>query len=122
MFRGYLHIGHAKAAFLNDYFAHDAFSGSLILRFDDTNPTRENQEFEDSIFHDLGLLGIKTQRVTYTSDYFENLYDLCCQLISDGNAYAVDTDSKYKKTTVVIAFQVNDEIGPRARASPSSKR
>lgn len=115
MFRGYLHIGHAKAAFLNDYFAHDAFSGSLILRFDDTNPTRENQEFEDSISHDLGLLGIKTQRVTYTSDYFENLYDLCCQLISDGNTYAEDTDSKIQK------YNRRDRLPSKRRDRPASE-
>ncbi|KAF5131284.1 putative glutamate--tRNA ligase, cytoplasmic [Metarhizium anisopliae] len=112
---GYLHIGHAKAAFLNDYFAHDAFPGSLILRFDDTNPTRENQEFEDSILHDLGLLGIKTQRVTYTSDYFEKLYDLCCQLISDGNAYAEDTDSKIQKDNR------RDRLPSKRRDRPASE-
>lgn len=101
---GYLHIGHAKAAFLNDYFAHDAFKGSLILRFDDTNPAKEKQEYEDSILHDLKLLDIKVQRVTYTSDYFEQLYGLGQQLISDGNAYAEDTgpaiqaeDRKYRR-------------------------
>lgn len=91
-FSGYLHIGHAKAAFLNDYFAHDAFAGSLILRFDDTNPKKEKQEFEDSIKHDLGLLGIEAQRVTYTSDYFPQLYQLCQKLIASGHAYADDTD------------------------------
>lgn len=91
---GYLHIGHAKAAFLNDYFAHDAFSGSLILRFDDTNPRKEKKEFEDSIVDDLCVLGISPQRVTYTSDYFEELYELCKKLISSGKAYAEDTDPK----------------------------
>ncbi|KAM3537228.1 hypothetical protein ARSEF1564_009850 [Beauveria bassiana] len=94
---GYLHIGHAKAAFLNDHFAHDAFSGSMILRFDDTNPKKEKQEFEDSIVHDLKLLGIETQRLTYTSDYFEQLYELAQKLISDGNAYADDTDPEIQK-------------------------
>lgn len=89
---GYLHIGHAKAAFLNDYFAQDASSGSLILRFDDTNPLKEKQEYEDSIKEDLDLLGIKVQRTTYTSDYFEQLYDLAKQLISRGKAYADGTD------------------------------
>jgi glutamyl-tRNA synthetase len=64
-----LHIGHAKAAFLNDYFAHESSDGKLIARFDDTNPAKEKQEFEDSIIQDLHLLGIKPDRVTYTSDY-----------------------------------------------------
>lgn len=95
--RGYLHIGHAKAAFLNDYFAHDAFNGKLIVRFDDTNPAKEKQEFEDSIIHDLGLLGIKPDRVTYTSDYFQQLYEICERMISDGNAYADDTDPAVQK-------------------------
>lgn len=64
----------------------------MILRFDDTNPKKEKQEFEDSIVHDLKLLGIETQRLTYTSDYFEQLYKLAQKLISNGNAYADDTD------------------------------
>ncbi|KAK4243113.1 tRNA synthetases class I, catalytic domain-containing protein [Corynascus novoguineensis] len=89
---GYLHIGHAKAAFLNDYFAHEAFDGKLIVRFDDTNPVKEKQEFEDSIIEDLHLLGIKPDRVTYTSDYFQQLYEICQRMIADGNAYADDTD------------------------------
>ncbi|KAG8423032.1 hypothetical protein J3459_009831 [Metarhizium acridum] len=111
----WVHIGHAKAVFLNNYFAHNAFSGCLILRFDDTNPTRENQEFEDSILHDLGLLGIKTQRVTYTSDYFEKLYDLCCQLISDGNNYAEDTDIKIQKDNR------RDRLPSKRRDRPASE-
>ena len=97
VYSGYLHIGHAKAAFLNEYFARNN-NGSLILRFDDTNPTRESLEFHDSIVHDLVLLGIHADRVTYTSDYFEQLYDLCSKLIAKGNAYAEDTDVETQKT------------------------
>ncbi|OAQ98520.1 hypothetical protein LLEC1_02690 [Akanthomyces lecanii] len=112
---GYLHIGHAKAAFLNDYFAHDAASGSLILRFDDTNPKKEKQEFEDSIVHDLGLLGISPQRITYTSDYFEMLYELCQKLISSGKAYAEDTDPK------IQASDRRDRLPSKCRDRPPSE-
>jgi glutamyl-tRNA synthetase len=95
--RGYFYIGHAKAAFLNDYFAHDAFRGKFIVCFDDTNPSKEKQEFDDSILHDLALLGIKADQVSYTSDYFQQLYDICSQMIRDGNAYADDTDPNSHK-------------------------
>ncbi|KAK8229284.1 glutamyl-tRNA synthetase [Phyllosticta capitalensis] len=88
---GYLHIGHAKAALLNDYFAHKKYQGTLILRFDDTNPSKEKQEFQDSIIEDLALMGIKPDRSTHTSDYFQELYEYCIQLIKEGNGYADDT-------------------------------
>lgn len=87
---GYLHIGHAKAAILNEYFAH-SYKGKLIIRFDDTNPTKENVEFQDAILEDLELLGIKGDMMTYSSDYFEKMYDLAIKLIKDGNAYCDDT-------------------------------
>lgn len=90
-FSGYLHIGHAKAAILNDYFAHEAYKGKLIIRFDDTNPVTESKEFESSILSDLELLGIRADQVTYTSDYFNQLKDYAEQMILDGNAYADDT-------------------------------
>lgn len=71
---GYLHIGHAKAALLNDYFAHEYLGpdsrGVLICRFDDTNPSKETEEFQDSILEDLALLGIHPDRISYSSDYF----------------------------------------------------
>lgn len=88
---GYLHIGHAKAAILNDYFAHEAHQGKLIVRFDDTNPATEKQEYEDSILADLEVLGIHPDQVTHTSDYFTQLSKVAEQMISDGNAYADDT-------------------------------
>lgn len=88
---GYLHIGHAKAALLNDYFAHKKYNGKMIVRFDDTNPSKEKQEFQDSILKDCELLGVKPDQVTYTSDYFQDLYERCVQMIKDGKAYADDT-------------------------------
>lgn len=88
---GYLHIGHAKAALLNQYFAQQ-YKGKLIIRFDDTNPSKEKVEFEESIKEDLALIGIKGDVVTHTSDYFEKIYDLALQMINSGNAYVDDTD------------------------------
>ena len=87
---GYLHIGHAKAALLNHYYARK-YHGTMILRFDDTNPTNEKSEFTDNILLDLARLGITPDRVTHTSDYFQNLQDLCAQMIRDGLAYVDDT-------------------------------
>ena len=88
---GYLHIGHAKAAMLNQYFAQH-YNGRMIVRFDDTNPTKEKQEFEDSILEDLKLLGIKDYRLSYSSDYFQQLYDYAIQMIEAGKAYCDDTE------------------------------
>ena len=90
---GYLHIGHAKAALLNDYFAHEEYQGTLLLRFDDTNPSKEKEEFQDAILEDCGLLGIKPDKVSYTSDYFQQIYEYCVKMIKEGKAYADDTDA-----------------------------
>lgn len=87
---GYLHIGHAKAAVLNQYFA-NAYHGKLIIRFDDTNPSKEKTEFQDSIIEDLRLLGIKGDKLTYSSDYFQEMYDLAVKMIKEGKAYCDDT-------------------------------
>ncbi|KOS17226.1 putative glutamate--tRNA ligase [Escovopsis weberi] len=91
---GYLHIGHAKAALLSDYFGHVAYKGQMRLRLDDTNPAKEKEEYQDSIVEDLRLMGIKPDTLTYTSDYFDYLYDMCKKLISMGQAYADDTDQE----------------------------
>jgi len=91
---GYLHVGHAKAAFLNDFFAHKRYQGRMILRFDDTNPLKEKQEFEDSIIHDLELMGVVPDSVSHTSDFFQQLYELAIKMIELGHAYADDTPSE----------------------------
>ena len=85
-----MHIGHAKAALLNHYYARK-YHGRMILRLDDTNPTNEKAEFTENILIDLGRLGIKPDTVTHTSDYFQQLQDLCCKMIQDGLAYVDDT-------------------------------
>ena len=88
---GYLHIGHAKAAMLNQYFA-QMYQGKLLIRFDDTNPTKERTEFEDTILEDLALLDIRGDAVSHTSDYFDQLYELAIKMIKEGKAYADDTE------------------------------
>ena len=88
---GYLHIGHAKAACLNDYFAHVKYNGTLICRFDDTNPLKEKVEFTHAIVEDLALMNILPDKTSYTSDYFDELYDYAIQLIKLGKAFADDT-------------------------------
>lgn len=100
---GYLHIGHAKAAMLNQYFAQH-YNGRMIVRFDDTNPTKEKQEFEDSILEDLELLGIKDYKLSYSSNYFQELYDYAIKMIETGNAYCDDTEQAKVHFEISILF------------------
>ncbi|CEP09578.1 hypothetical protein [Parasitella parasitica] len=88
---GYLHIGHAKAALMNQYFA-DTYKGKLIIRFDDTNPSKEKTEFEESIKEDLALIGVPSDIVSHTSDFFGQMYELAIKMIKDGKAYCDDTE------------------------------
>uniref|UniRef100_A0A914DU73 glutamate--tRNA ligase n=1 Tax=Acrobeloides nanus TaxID=290746 RepID=A0A914DU73_9BILA len=90
---GYLHIGHAKAALLNQHYR-DLYQGQLIMRFDDTNPAKENAHFEDVIKGDLKILGIVPERWTHSSDHFETLLHFCEKLIRDGKAYVDDSDAE----------------------------
>ena len=84
---GYLHIGHAKSICLNFGLAQD-YNGTCNLRFDDTNPTKEEVEYVDSIQEDVRWLGFDwDDRLYYASDYFEQLYDFAVQLIKAGKAY-----------------------------------
>ncbi|CAG9466636.1 unnamed protein product [Pedinophyceae sp. YPF-701] len=87
---GYLHVGHAKAALLNHYFA-KIYDGRLIVRFDDTNPTKEKDEFVESILRDIKTLGIEWDRITYTSDYFDRLQEAARRLIGAGVMYGDTT-------------------------------
>jgi len=90
---GFLHIGHAKAALLNNYFARK-YHGKLILRFDDTNPAKEKAEYEHAIIDDLKLLGIKPDIETFTSDSFDICLKFCEQMLREGTAYVDDTEKE----------------------------
>ncbi len=87
---GYLHIGHAKSICLNFGLANN-YNGLCNLRFDDTNPTREEEEYVNSIMEDVRWLGFDWQdRLYYASDYFDQIYEWAEKLITDGNAYIDD--------------------------------
>ncbi|KAF7701554.1 putative glutamate--tRNA ligase, cytoplasmic [Cucumispora dikerogammari] len=88
---GYLHIGHARAALLNQYFA-ESNGGKLLVRFDDTNQNKEYAEYEPIILKDLALLGITNYDLSATSDHFEYLIDCCKALINKGLVFCDDTD------------------------------
>jgi glutaminyl-tRNA synthetase len=89
---GYLHIGHAKSICLNYGIARD-YKGKFNLRFDDTNPTKEEQEYVDSIIEDVKWLGGDfEERIFYASDYFDKMYEYAVKLIQKGKAYVDDSD------------------------------
>ena len=91
---GYLHIGHAKSIFLN-YGLAEEYHGKCNLRFDDTNPSTENQEFVDSIKSDVAWLGFDLDNdPLFASDYFEKLYGFACELISKELAYVDSQDQE----------------------------
>jgi glutaminyl-tRNA synthetase len=90
---GYLHIGHAKSICLNFGLA-QRYGGKCNLRFDDTNPTKEDQEYVDSIMRDVQWLGFQWDGLFYASDYFDQLYQWAVQLIREGHAYVCDLDAE----------------------------
>ena len=98
---GYLHIGHAKAICMDFGIAQD-YNGICNLRFDDTNPVKEDVEYVDSIMEDIKWLGYEWKNVYYASDYFQQLWDLAVKLIRDGKAYideqSAETIAKQKGT------------------------
>lgn len=93
---GYLHIGHAKAALLNQHYQL-TFKGQLIMRFDDTNPEKEKEDFEKVILEDVAMLQIKPDQFTYTSDSFPVILRYGEQLLKDGKAYIDDTPPEQMK-------------------------
>src|SRR3977135_3305756 len=98
---GYLHIGHAKSICLN-FGTAQKYGGKCNLRFDDTNPTKEEQEYVDSIMADVRWLGFEWDGLYYASDYFDQLYAWAVKLIKDGKAYVDDLSAdeirKYRGT------------------------
>ena len=117
---GYLHVGHAKAVLLSDYYAR-RYRGRLILRFDDTNPSKEKDEYQSSIVEDLAKIGVRPDVVTFTSDYFGTIEKYALWMIKNGLAYMDDTpqeemqkermdrqDSKHRDQSVSEALQYFD--------------
>jgi glutaminyl-tRNA synthetase len=120
---GYLHIGHAKSALLNYWIAQE-YGGKFNLRFDDTNPEKESQEYVDAIKRDLRWLGINWEdREFYASDYFEQLYQWAEELIKKGKAYVCDLSpeevSEYRGKAIIQDGKV---ITPPGKESPYRNR
>ncbi len=90
---GYLHIGHAKSICLNFGLALE-YGGKTNLRFDDTNPAKEETEYVDSIIEDVKWLGFNPDKILYASDYFKQLYEFAVKLIKNGIAYVDDSSSE----------------------------
>ena len=111
---GYLHIGHAKAICM-DFGIAEKYNGVCNLRFDDTNPSKENNEYVENILHDISWLGFKWGNVYYASDYFEKLWDFAVWMIKQGLAY-VD-----EQTSEEIAQQKGTPTTP-GTASPYRNR
>ncbi len=87
---GYLHIGHSKSICVNFGLAQE-FGGTTNLRFDDTNPEKEETEYVDSIMADVKWLGFQWANVFYASDYFDQIYEFAVTLIKNGLAYVDDS-------------------------------
>ena len=90
---GYLHIGHAKAICM-DFGAAEKYNGVCNLRFDDTNPSKENNEYVENILHDISWLGFKWGNIYYASDYFQKLWDFAVWMINKGMAYVDEQTSE----------------------------
>ena len=90
---GYLHIGHAKAICM-DFGAAEEFGGVCNLRFDDTNPSKENTEYVENILNDIQWLGFKWGHIYYASDYFQKLWDFAIWMIENGHAYVDEQTSE----------------------------
>ncbi len=90
---GHLHIGHAKSICLNFGIA-DEFGGKTNLRFDDTNPLKENEDFMNAIMEDVRWLGFEWDNLFHASDYFEQLYEYAVHLIKTGKAYVEELSAE----------------------------
>lgn len=111
---GYLHIGHAKAICM-DFGVAERYNGVCNLRFDDTNPTKENNEYVENILNDITWLGFKWGKIFYASDYFDKLWEFAVWMIKNGHAY-ID-----EQTSEQIAEQKGTPTTP-GRPSPYRDR
>ncbi|WP_298836188.1 glutamate--tRNA ligase family protein, partial [uncultured Clostridium sp.] len=93
---GYLHIGHAKSIILNFQLAHE-FNGTTNLRFDDTNPAKEDKEYVKSIEEDVKWLGFQWDNLFFASNYFDEMYKRAVLLIKKGKAYVCDLTAEEMK-------------------------
>jgi len=120
---GYLHIGHAKSILLNYGIAKE-FGGKFNLRFDDTNPEKEESEYVESIKQDLRWLGVDWEDPEYyASDYFDQLYEWACKLIKNGKAYVCDLSSEEISEYRGKAIQSEGKvITPSGKDSPYRNR
>ncbi|MBI1742056.1 glutamine--tRNA ligase/YqeY domain fusion protein [Candidatus Acetothermia bacterium] len=120
---GYMHIGHAKSVLLNYGIAKE-FNGKFNLRFDDTNPEKEDQEYVDAFKRDMHWLGADWEdREFYAADYFDRLYDWAEQLIRAGKAYVCDLSSEEISEYRGKAVKVGDKIiTPPGKDSPYRNR
>ena len=113
---GYLHIGHAKAICL-DFGLAQEFGGRCHLRFDDTNPTKESQEYVDAIMRDVRWLGFDWgEHLYHASDYFDRLYEWAVQLIKAGRAYVDDLTADEMRETRGTLTQPGSESLYRNRS------
>ena len=113
---GYLHVGHAKSIHINFGFARE-FGGKCNLRFDDTNPSKEETEYVDSIIEDVRWLGGDWEgRLFYASDYFEQLYQWAGQLIKSGKAYVCDLTGDQVRATRGTLTEPGQESPYRTRS------
>jgi glutaminyl-tRNA synthetase len=113
---GYLHIGHAKSICLNYGIARD-YKGKFNLRFDDTNPTKEEQKYVNSIIEDVKWLGGDFEdRILFASDYFDKMYGWAVKLIKKGKAYVDDSDSETMRGLRGTVNEVGKESPNRNRS------
>ncbi|MCK9211581.1 MAG: glutamine--tRNA ligase/YqeY domain fusion protein [Ignavibacteriaceae bacterium] len=113
---GYLHIGHAKSICLNYGIARD-FKGKFNLRFDDTNPSKEEQEYVDSIIEDVKWLGAEFEdRLFFASDYFEQMYQFAVELIKKGKTYVCDLNADEIRATRGTLTEPGTDCADRNRS------
>lgn len=116
---GYLQMGHAKAICLNFEIAKE-FGGQCNLRFDDTNPEKESDEFVEAIQEDIRWLGYKWDKLCFASDYYEQLYNWAIQLINSGDAYVDESDSETIRLNRGTLTEPGKECAYRNRPSEES--